>query len=191
MTVARRLCRRPRPITAPQVPTPDAPPRDLPIQNPPTQPNRETDNPNVVLPDAPLAGVNVPPATGPATGPEGGKIVGSDRGIDVPLPDNASATDAAPLDPDVTLVPSSPETDIASGEEGPDGRFSIEVPDGQLLVYDRTRGLTIAKGPVTFSYREFTVTGDQGIVDYNTQSRPPSPATCKFRRAAKLFRAPA
>ena len=148
----------PAPITAPQTPAPAAPPRDLPIENPPTQPNTQIDNPNAVLPAAPLAGVTVLPAADVATAPDGGPI-GSDRGIDVPPPTPA-------LPPDLTTIPSNPATDIASGEEDPNGQFAIEAPGG--VIYDRERGLAIAQGEVKFTYRDFTVTGDQGVIDYNT-----------------------
>ena len=144
----------PAPITAPQTPAPAAPPRDLPVENPPTQPNTQIENPNAVLPAAPLVGVTVPPAANAATAPDGGPI-GSDRGIDVP----------PPIPPDFTTIPSSPDTDIAQGQENPNGQFAIEAPDG--VIYDRERGLAIAKGAVKFTYRDFTVTGDQGVIDYN------------------------
>ncbi len=144
----------PAPITAPQTPAPAAPPRDLPIENPPTQPNTQIENPNAVLPAAPLAGVTVPPAADTATAPDGGPI-GSAQGIDVP----------PPIPPDFTNIPSSPDTDIAQGQENPNGQFAIEAPGG--VIYDRERGLAIAKGAVKFTYRDFTVTGDQGVIDYN------------------------
>ena len=53
-----------------------------------------------------------------------------------------------------------------SGEETPGGNFSLTSPKG--VIYDMGRGLAVARGDVTFTYREFTVTGDQGVVDYNT-----------------------
>lgn len=166
----------PAPITAPQTPAPAAPPRDLPIENPPTQPNTRIENPNVVLPAAPLAGVTVTPAANTPTGPEGGPV-GSDRGIDVPppgatpnvTPNAATGTEAppiSPIPPDLTTIPSSPATDIASGQEDPNGLFAIEAPGG--VIYDAERKLTLAKGKVKFTYRDFIVTGDQGIVDENT-----------------------
>ena len=158
----------PAPVTAPQTPAPDAPPRDLPIENPPTQPNTQIDNPNAVAPAAPLAGVTIPPAADVATAPEGGPI-GSDRGIEIPPGAPGASTETTPippLPPDLTTIPSSPETDIASGEEDPNGQFAIEAPGG--VIYDRERGLAIAQGEVKFSYRDFTVTGEQGVIDYNT-----------------------
>ena len=158
----------PAPVTAPQTPAPAAPPRDLPLENPPTQPNTQIENPNAVLPAAPLANVTVPPAANVATAPDGGPV-GSDRGIDVPpsgAPNASTETAAqAPLPPDLTTIPSSPETDIASGQEDPNGQFAIEAPGG--VIYNRERGLAVAQGEVKFTYRDFTVTGDQGVIDYN------------------------
>ena len=155
----------PAPITAPQTPAPDAPPRDLPIDNPPSQTNRQLDNPNAIAPPAPLAGVTVVPPANIATSPDGGPI-GSAAGIDVPLPNAATAGVAAPVTPDLT-IPSSPETDVATGDEGPFGDFNIAAPGG--IIYDPERKLTISQGKTTFSYREFSVTGDRGVIDDNTR----------------------
>lgn len=154
----------PAPVTAPQTPAPDAPPRDLPIENPPVQINTQLDNPNLVLPPAPLADVNVVPPANVATGPEGGAVIGSDQGIDIPLPDNAATPPATA--PDLT-VPSSPDTDVATGDEGPSDTFNIVAPDG--IVSDPQRNLTISRGKTTFTYRDFSVTGDRGIIDENTR----------------------
>ena len=148
----------PAPVTAPQVPAPAAPPRDLPIENPPTQPNTRIENPNVVLPPAPLAGVTLLPDANVATGPNGGPV-GSDAGIEGGAPTPA-------LPPDLTTIPSSSDTDIASGQEDPNGQFAIEAPGG--LIYDRERNLALAQGEVKFTYRDFSVTGEQGVIDYNT-----------------------
>ena len=160
----------PAPVTAPQTPAPDAPPRDLPIVNPPTQTNTQLDNPNAILPPAPLAAVNVVPPADIATNAEGGTL-GSAGGIEVPLPGNAAtpgetAPEETPLAPDLS-IPSSPETDIASGDEGDDGKFAIKSDDG--VDYDAERDLLISRGKTTFSYRDFSVTGDRGFVDNKTQ----------------------
>ncbi len=153
----------PNPITAPQTPAPDAPPRDLPLVSPPPQTNTELENPNAILPPAPLADVTVVPPANVATGPDGG-AVGSDRGIDIPLPN--AVQPPGETTPDL-VIPSSPDTDIATGDEGPAGNFSIVAPDG--VVYDPERKLTISRGKTTFSYRDFSVTGDRGIIDDNTK----------------------
>ena len=162
----------PAPITAPQTPAPAAPPRDLPIQNPPTQPATPIENPNLILPPAPLAGVTVPPAANVASGPDGGPVITSDKGIEIPLPGAPTTPptpgEKSPLPPDLTIVPSSPETDIASGIEDPNGQYSITTRDGDNIFYNQERGLTVAQGQVTFRYRDFTVTGDQGVIDFNT-----------------------
>ncbi|HVF11419.1 MAG TPA: hypothetical protein VNA16_11480 [Abditibacteriaceae bacterium] len=53
-----------------------------------------------------------------------------------------------------------------SGAEEPGGHYSIVSPNG--VIYDGERGLALAQGDVTFTYREFVVHADRGIVDYNT-----------------------
>ena len=164
----------PAPVTAPQVPAPAAPPRDLPIVSPPSQPNTQLENPDAVTPPAPLVGATVPPKTGEATGPDGGPV-GSDKGIDVPLPAGAATPTTPgeipdvlpPLAPEFTQIPSSPDTDIASGQEVPSLLYSLESPAG--AVYDPERNLTISLGKTTFTYRDFSVTGDRGVIDENTK----------------------
>ena len=137
------------PILAPVVPAPAAPPPDLPIVGPPTQINTEINNPNAILPPAPLAGAapTVPAATTPTS----------------PLDD---PTTPPPLPPDFGVIPSSPATDIAAGEELPDGRGQLYSPNG--VIGDLKRGLNIAQGEVVFTYRDLTVTGDRGVIDFNT-----------------------
>ena len=152
----------PAPVTAPQAPAPDAPPRDLPIENPPSQTNTRLDNPNAILPPAPLAGVTIVPPANVATGPDGGPI-GSAAGIDQPLPTGTTPGDSPAASVE---VPSAPETDVATGDEGPFGNFNIEAPGG--LIYDPERKLTVSQGKTTFTYREFSVTGDRGVIDDNT-----------------------
>lgn len=150
----------PAPITAPQTPAPDAPPRDLPVESPPSQPATNLENPNAILPAPPLVNVPLTPGATTPTSPEGGPI-GSASGLVIPT----APLPTTPLPPDFTEIPSAPETDVASGQEAPDGNFSIESPDG--VIYDPERNLTIARGKTTFSYREFSVTGDRAVVDYN------------------------
>ena len=141
----------PSPITAPLVPAPDAPPRDLPVVSPPSQPNTQLENPNLVLPPAPLATTPQTPAATTPTSPTGGPI-----GPVTPLP------------PDANVIPSTPETDVASGTERPSDDYSIDVAPGTGgLVYDGRRGLVLAQGKVTFKYRDLTVTGDRGVIDNN------------------------
>lgn len=53
-----------------------------------------------------------------------------------------------------------------SGQEATGGGFSLESPEGVL--YDMDRGLALARNNVTFTYREFKVRGDRGLIDYNT-----------------------
>lgn len=55
-----------------------------------------------------------------------------------------------------------------TGEEVPGGDFSLEAPNG--VVYDGERGLALAEGNVVFRYRNFTVRGQRGVVDYNTNT---------------------
>jgi hypothetical protein len=54
----------------------------------------------------------------------------------------------------------SPQT----GQEEPGGNFSLTSPDG--VIYDMERGLAFAQRNVEFTYREFKVKGDRGVVDY-------------------------
>ena len=156
----------PEPILAPQVPAPNAPPRDLPIVSPPSTPATQITNPNVVLAPPPLANVPLAPGTTVATAPEGGPV-GSDAGVQIPTdPNRVPATPGAPsIPPDATQIPSAPDTDIASGQEDPNGQFSLEAPGG--VVFDQTRGLAVGQGQVTFRYRDLSVTGDRGLIDYN------------------------
>lgn len=170
----------PEPILAPQVPAPAAPPRDLPITSPPSTPVTGIENPNVILAPPPLAGVQITPGATTPTAPGGGPV-GSAAGLQIPptttTPPTATATTPAtpqtpatpstpaPISPDVTQIPSSPATDIASGQEDPNGQFSLEAPGG--VIFDRKRGLALAQGQVTFRYRDLTVTGDRGVIDYN------------------------
>ncbi|HEX8552330.1 MAG TPA: hypothetical protein VF681_12340 [Abditibacteriaceae bacterium] len=53
-----------------------------------------------------------------------------------------------------------------SGVESPGGSFSLESPSG--VIYNMERGLAYAQNDVSFTYREFNVRGDKGLVDYNT-----------------------
>ena len=63
-----------------------------------------------------------------------------------------------------TTVTSGPDATI--GQEKPGGKFTISSPNG--LIYDLENGITVARGPVTLTYRELTVKADRGTVDYNT-----------------------
>ena len=151
----------PAPITAPQTPAPAAPPRDLPIESPPSQPNTQLENPNAIVPPAPLADINVVPPANIATNADGGAL-GSDQGLNVPLPNAATAGAAPNGTPDLS-VPSTPETDVATGDEGANGNYNIVAPDG--VVYDPETQRTVSRGKTTFSYRDFSVAGDRGIID--------------------------
>ena len=53
-----------------------------------------------------------------------------------------------------------------AGTESPGGGFSLESPAG--VIYDMERGLAFAQRDVSFTYREFNVRGDRGLIDYNT-----------------------
>jgi hypothetical protein len=57
---------------------------------------------------------------------------------------------------------------IARGQEAPGGSFRLSSPGGVISDYER--GYDVAQGDVTFSYREFTVRGKKGVVDYNTRT---------------------
>ena len=138
----------PAPITAPQVPAPAAPPRALPVESPPSQPNTQIENPNLVLPPPSLATTpQTPAATTPTT---------------------ATGAPINPIAPAVPDVVSAPSTDVASGTERPSDDYSIDVAPGTgNLVYDGRRGLVLAQGKVTFQYRDLIVTGERGVIDNN------------------------
>lgn len=52
-----------------------------------------------------------------------------------------------------------------SGVEQAGGSYSLTSPNG--VIYDMANGLALAQGNVGFTYREFTVKADRGLVDYN------------------------
>ncbi|HEX8832641.1 MAG TPA: hypothetical protein VF719_00500, partial [Abditibacteriaceae bacterium] len=76
-----------------------------------------------------------------------------------------------PLENDPLAAPNtipgslSPDGEPTSGDEGTGGNFSLSSPGGVL--YDMARGLALAQGNVDFTYREFRVRGDRGVIDYN------------------------
>ncbi len=58
---------------------------------------------------------------------------------------------------------------MENGVEEPGGDYSLETPQGGAdVVYDMERGLALAPNGAIFRYREFTVRGDRGVVDFNT-----------------------
>ncbi len=79
-----------------------------------------------------------------------------------PTPTPAPRPTSAP----VPVVTPAPDAGDVSGNEEPGANFSLEAPDG--VIYDMERGLALAQGQVTFRYRELTVKGDRGVIDYNT-----------------------
>lgn len=103
-------------------------------------------NPNLVFPSAPL------PVIGGAPAPQ----IASDTPLGPPLP------------PIVAPLPAPGEGDVQSGTEPPGGNFSLETPAGEGLIYDMERGFVLARRGATLRYREFTVQGDRGLIDYNT-----------------------
>jgi hypothetical protein len=127
----------------PQVaaPTPETPANPTLTTPAPDILTPQTRNPNEVLPAPPL----IPPAT-----PE----------VQPSKPEDAVEKPAPPS----TLAPGDEE--LFSGVEPPGGNYTMESPSG--VIYDMERGYAVARGPVTFRYREFTVKGDRGLVDYNT-----------------------
>ncbi len=100
--------------------------------------------------------------------PPGGKAP-----VVAPTPQSTASPENIPAPPSTAApgeeTPTSPEDEngiVTSDAETPGGRYSIEAPGG--VVYDQARGIAAARGQVTFRYRDFEVTGDRGIVDYNT-----------------------
>lgn len=163
----------PAPVTAPQRPAGDAPVPEIPLGDPmaPADPapggNRPPAalaNPNTVLPAPPLPAVpevrppNGPPATvvAPVT-PPAGPVAAAPPGV--------PPTEAPPV-PAPGETPPPPGQQIMEGTEQSGGSFALESPNG--IVYDMERGLALARGKVRFAYREFQVSGDRGLVDYNT-----------------------
>ncbi|MDQ3812774.1 MAG: hypothetical protein M3347_02350 [Armatimonadota bacterium] len=57
-------------------------------------------------------------------------------------------------------------TEPITGTEPAGDKYTLTSPQG--VIYDMARGLAVARGEVTFTYGQFTVTGDRGVVDYNT-----------------------
>ena len=88
---------------------------------------------------------------------------------EIPREDFPSAL-APPLEiePGDAAQPEAPGIDsggATQGDEGEGGSFSLVSPGGVL--YDMARGLALAQNDVTFTYREFAVRGDRGVIDYN------------------------
>ncbi len=68
--------------------------------------------------------------------------------------------------PVVPTVPAAPGD--VSGQEARGGDFKLAAPNG--VIYDGERGIAFAQKDVTFSYREFTVRGQRGVIDYNSNT---------------------
>ena len=167
-TVTPTISPTPAPITNPNTDVPDAPPLPgPPIENQPASvdpadQNRQFEDPNRVLPAPPIAGIGTPPNESQIVSntPQGAPIPTATPNPNpnaTPLPDSIPATLPLPLPG---------EGDVTGGVETPGGDFSLEAPDG--VIYDMERGLALAQSAVTFRYREFTVRGDRGVIDYNT-----------------------
>ena len=165
-SLARAQNALPTPTPLPSVPPPITVPPGPPTENPPTKtpaiaptaspdsvPNVVPDAPTKITPDTfePVRGfgdpnrvITSPPVIAPTPAPP-------PVPVGLPLP----ATDATP-------EPVGGVGDV-SGEEVPEGDFSLSAPTG--LIYDMDRGLTLAQGAVTFRYRNFVVHGNRGVID--------------------------
>jgi len=119
------------------------------------------------------APVNTAPAgnTSPATGPAfGGAYAGPVVNAGTV---NAGTVNAGTVSGEAAPVvapagPPMPQAGVVlnSGQEAAGGSFSLDSPSG--VIYDMERGLALARGQVVFHYREFTVKGDKGLIDYNS-----------------------
>lgn len=74
-------------------------------------------------------------------------------------------TTPAPVPTTTTPPPTIPGIGEQRGGELPGGNFNLTAPGG--VIYDMSRGIAGAQGNVEFSYREFRVRADRGIIDYN------------------------
>lgn len=85
--------------------------------------------------------------------------------VPTPVPAPTPTATASP-----TPTPAAPtnQPGTVSGAEPPDGNFHLESTPGPI--YDLGRGLAIANGDVLFTYRELSVHGDRGIIDFNTNT---------------------
>jgi len=130
------------PPTATPKPTGTPSPATLPsvVPAPPTRITPESLVPPIALADPNRVVPNAPIATPSPT----------------PTPTNA---------PPPTPTPT-PNAGDVNGQETPSSDFSLDAPDG--VIYDQERNIAVAQGKVTFRYRELSVEGDRGIVDYNT-----------------------
>jgi hypothetical protein len=172
----------PAPVApASDAPATEAPTTDVPAARAPSTPPPIADAPDpqdgAVLPNV------SPPPIAPATN-SNGSPVGA-----MPFSRELDPSQSAPLSPQGTLpvgdVPSFAQSSSVatgddaltrpefalpggsvSGQEAPGGNFSLESPNG--VIYDMGEGLAVAQGDVVFSFREFTVRGDRGVVDYNS-----------------------
>jgi hypothetical protein len=135
-----------------------------------TVPDEGTLAPDTALPAEPPPPLDPTPpiATPPQSAGQIGPVDIYTPNLDQPDDNTDSGAQSTLAPPQDALV--RPEFDlpsgIAAGQEAPGGSFSLESPNG--VIYDMENGLALARGNVVFSYREFTVRADRGVVDYNT-----------------------
>lgn len=149
------------PITSPNTDAPDlAPPPGLPDENAPASvdpaaQNPQLVNPNEIVPAPPLA---------PIGAPDTGQQIVSSTPNGPPLPPAPN-----PQIPGQMPSTETPSAGTPTLETPPGGDYSLTTPAGsEDVIYDMERGLALAPGGAIFTYREFTVKGDRGVLDFNT-----------------------
>ncbi|PQV62728.1 LPS assembly outer membrane protein LptD (organic solvent tolerance protein OstA) [Abditibacterium utsteinense] len=174
------------PVTSPNTDAPDIPPppglpdESAPASADPAAQNQQFENPNQIVPAPPLAPIGVADGSAQIASetPNGPPIPPGAAPVPTPNPPNSTSpnsgatTNPAPgaTAPGAALPGEAPTGgDIQSGTEEPGGDYSLQTPAGGAdVVYDMERGLALAPNGAIFKYREFTVRGDKGIVDFNT-----------------------
>ena len=138
----------------------------MPLVTPTAQPTprpSETPSPATLPPVVPAPPTTLAPDTfQPVTGlADPNRVVApAPLAVPTPTPEPRPTVTPAPIE-----TPA-PDAGDVSGSEEPGSNFSLDAPGG--LIYDQERGVALAQGKVTFRYRELTVQGDRGVVDYNT-----------------------
>lgn len=163
-TSAAKAQAPPAPSPTPNLPAVPAAPQ---APNAPQLPQEAATAP---VPDlgAPAQAIIQPPSTPPyRTAPE------------FPTPNFSApdgATNIAPGDttsaPTLPTLPNpapeaNPQSPVVTETEPANGEFILNSPQG--VIYDMERGLALARGGVTLKYGSLLVTGERGVVDFNSR----------------------
>jgi len=139
---------------------PDPGPGPTNLQNPPPPDEAGIKPPAPLLPPGTLSPQGIPPESTSAVNPTGGAPVPG-------TPDEISPPTVKPAPTPDTTVPDVGPSDpgLQIGREEPGGNFRLESPEG--VIHNGPRGLYVARGDVTFRYRDFVVRGQHGVFDEN------------------------